>query len=137
MLITTLTAVTGRTTASKEGQILDQASTRISSSLSSISTARATDIPTFEPNMPAPSIRAGAGGEGAKKDVAYDSDNVSEQVGETIEKNQQSTKTAIGEEEGGTVLRERAEDERPNPKKRMWEEPTENSAASSRPKDEL
>ena len=63
--------------------------------------------------------------------------NLSEQVGEMAEKSQQSSKSGGEESKQGTVLRERAEGEKPNPKKRMWEEPAEDAQASIRSKDEL
>ena len=42
----------------------------------------------------------------------------------------------LEDERQGTVLRERREDEPPNPKKRMWEEPIDRSRENA-PRDEL
>ena len=47
----------------------------------------------------------------------------------------EGTATQEGERQG-TVLRERREDELPNPKKRMWEEPIDRSGGKD-PRDEL
>ena len=47
----------------------------------------------------------------------------------------EDTATQEGERQG-TVLRERREDEPPNPKKRMWEEPIDRSREKA-PRDEL
>ena len=68
--------------------------------------------------------------------------SVSDQVGEMAEqsrkgKHTQPENTATGDgEQQGTVLRDRREDECPNPKKRMWEEPIDRSQKNS-PRDEL
>ena len=68
--------------------------------------------------------------------------SVSDQVGEMAEQNRkgehtQPQNTATGDgEQHGTVLRDRREDECPNPKKRMWEEPIDRSQENV-PRDEL
>ena len=68
--------------------------------------------------------------------------SVSEQVGEMAEQSRkaehtQPENTAIEDgEQQSTVLRERREDECPNPKKRMWEEPIDRSQENA-PRDEL
>ena len=68
--------------------------------------------------------------------------SVSDQVGEMAEQSRkgehtQSENTAIGDgEQQGTVLRERREDECPNPKKRMWEEAIDRSEEKA-PRDEV
>ena len=68
--------------------------------------------------------------------------SLSDQVGEMVEQSQREdniqseNKPASEEERQGTVLRERREDEPPNPKKRMWEEPIDRSQ-DNLPRDEL
>ena len=68
--------------------------------------------------------------------------SVSDQVGEMAEQSRkgedtQPENTATGDgEQQGTVLRDRREDECPNPKKRMWEEPIDGSQNNA-PHDEL
>lgn len=117
----------------------------------------------YHSGMSAPSIAVGAGGAGAK-DQQYRPRQVSdkplsEAIGQMAEQSrrqegaqdvneatqheqQQSDGSAItGSQQGsGTVLRERRNDEPPNPKKRMWEENTDPDPASQnseRARDEL
>ena len=102
--------------------------------------------------MAAPSIAVGGGGDGAKK-VPQDEESMVDEVGKIVDGTQQAGAgvdvgagpgagkgAGVGAGEGagvgagagagesgqadqGTVLRERRPDEKPNPKKRMWEEP--------------
>ena len=94
--------------------------------------------------MPAPSVRVGAGGAGAKQDPNSNQEGasstpLSDRVGQMAEDSRQQQRRSAqgsragskdegreggnaGSEQRGTVLRERREDEAPNPKKRMWEE---------------
>lgn len=61
-------------------------------------------------------------------------------VGEMAEKDSgtiSSGSSAAAEGSEGTVLTERAPDEPPNPKKRMWDENAAPQGDSSRPRDEL
>ena len=108
---------------------------------------------TRNPDMPAPSVRVGVGGEGARRAQGDKMDEVGRMAEETREqeRGQQSSEQpqqvdesaelpeeeeGQNEEQGeGTVLRERMDDEPRNPKKRMWEEPT--PPAGERVKDEL
>ena len=91
--------------------------------------------------MPAPSVAAGSGGEGAKAPPKDEQDNqegktVLDRIGEMIDEtrdnetsmseeleraNYEDEKIVLNEE---TVLRQRSDDEPPNRKKRMFEEPT-------------
>lgn len=91
------------------------------------------EIPTFNPGMSAPSIQVGGGGKGQPPphDPGDRVKSLSDTVGEMAEKGSASDHT-----DQGTVLRERGTDEPPNPKKRMWEEPTA-TQEGSRPRDEL
>ena len=63
---------------------------------------------------------------------------MSDAVGEMAEKESGTTLSGSSAEAEpqGTVLKERASDEPPNPKKRMWEETTA-AQEDSRPRDEL
>ena len=106
----------------------------------------------FDPNMPKPSIPAGAGGQGAKEgkggesladkvgQMAEETQKEEQQGGAAVEKDEDAGEPGIeeegdeededgdedeGEEQKGTVLRPPTEEETPNPKKRMWEEPSE------------
>ena len=100
--------------------------------------------PTRNPNMPAPSMRAGQGGAGAKRTP---DDPKVEEIGRMAEETKQKERFRQAEKEEAeqqeaegddeeeareedeaaqeeeTELRDRAADEPPNPKKRMWEEP--------------
>lgn len=134
---------------------------------STIKTANRRDIPTRPIDMPAPSIRAGGGGSGAKeenpigdsKGVGRGGGSLVDEIGEMAERsqaeNQQGGSGSFGEadeqvaggsqqaqgqagDDQGTVLRERtAEDGPPNPKKRMWEEPIGDVSGGRQPRDEL
>ena len=90
-------------------------------------------FPKIQKDMPAPSIAAGSGGEGAKAPPRDEQDgpkggSVLEKIGEMIDETRQDNEHASGESEKEnlgneeTVLRERTEDEAPNRKKRMFEE---------------
>ena len=97
-------------------------------------------MPRFADGMAAPSIAVGGGGGGAKRGAGED-DSMVNRVGNMVDDSQQAgvgdgagagEGAGVGASEGagvegradqGTVLRERRPDERPNPKKRMWEEP--------------
>ena len=103
-------------------------------------------FPKFSDNMAAPYIRVGSGGEGAKR-AQEEQDTPKEgrlmdQIGKMIDNSQESSSQMPAEGEAsqqqvqddqGTILRERREDEQPNPKKRMFEDPP----AGDRIRDEL
>lgn len=146
LLIGSLSAVAGSVGAKNQSSALSQASQSISTSLAQKPTGTG-KIPTFRPNSPAPSVNVGAGGQGAKmqqpdKASRKEGTSLSDQVGEMAEQSQKEEPTqpedeAITEgETQGTVLRERREDEPPNPKKRMWEEPIDRSGQEKQ-RDEL
>ena len=140
---------------------------RISSSTSVIVTAGRGSIPTSPVDMPAPSIRVGGGGQGAKADPHHpagsnlQSNSMIEEIGEMAEKGKESQRDQESQphqeqeqeegqvqeqghdqdqqsQEGATVLRQRKPEDGPrNPKKRMWEEPVGDAAHANRPRDEL
>ena len=143
LLVGSLSAIAGTAGAKNQSGVLSQASKSISTSLAQKPTGTG-KIPTFKSDSPAPSVHVGAGGEGAKmpqpeQPLRNEDKSLSDQVGEMAEQSQkeahtqtddrtQPEQTASQEGEGkGTVLRERREDEPPNPKKRMWEEPIDRS----------
>ncbi|KAL9105119.1 MAG: hypothetical protein Q9163_000037 [Psora crenata] len=140
LLVGSLSAVAAAAGAKGQTKAVEQANGRIDASLSHTPTARGkAGIPTFERNMPAPSVKVGAGGHGAKVEHPKSREqSMSEQVGGMAERAQQEGKDHT-QERPETVLRERREDERPNPKKRMWEEPVEElaKAQGNTPRDEL
>ena len=94
---------------------------------------------TRNPGMPAASVRVGSGGEGARRaqgDPVEEVGRMAEQARrrERGQEPQERSKTQQKDQgmeeaeppeaqEGETELREREDDEPPNPKKRMWEEP--------------
>ena len=92
------------------------------------------EFPKFSDKMAAPSIKVGSGGEGAKR-AQEDQGSIREgmmidKIGKMIDNKQESDQTPevevpeqLGQDDQGTVLRERRDDEQPNPKKRMFEEP--------------
>ncbi len=137
LLVGSLSAVAGVAGAKNQSSALSQASESIATNLAQKPTGTG-KIPTFKPNSPAPSVHAGAGGQGAKmqqpeQPPRKEDKSLSDQVGELAEQSRKekhtqpdNTATAEGEQQG-TVLRERREDEPPNPKKRMWEEPIDRS----------
>ena len=153
LLIGSLPAVAGSVGAKGQSTALEQISGSIGAKLEYTPTARGkAGIPTFEANMAAPSVRVGGGGQGAKAEEESGSGGQSmlEQVGEMAEKTQQEGNKGAeeksqqagrrgAEEKQETVLRERGADERPNPKKRMWEEPVAGGTQGqeNRPRDEL
>ena len=143
LLAGSLSAVARGMGAKNQSSVLSHVSESISTSLAQKPTGTG-KIPTFKSNSPAPSVHVGAGGEGAKmsqpeQPLRVEDKSLSDQVGEMAEQSQkeahtqtdehmQPEMTANQEGEGkGTVLRERREDEPPNPKKRMWEEPVDRS----------
>ena len=146
LLVGSLSAVAGTVGAKNQSSALSQASGSIATSLAQKPTGTG-KIPTFKSNSPAPSVNAGAGGHGAKMQQPEQPSrkkdkSLSDQVGEMAEQSQkeehiqlEDTVTAE-EEQQGTVLRERREDEPSNPKKRMWEEPIDRSRENA-PRDEL
>lgn len=150
LLVGSLSAVAGTVGAKNQSSALSQASEGISTSLAQKPTGTG-KIPTFRPNSPAPSVNVGAGGQGAKmqqpEQPSQEEDkSLSDEVGEMAEQSQkeqqiqpEKTVHTAGEQQG-TVLRERREDEPPNPKKRVWEEPIDRSQGRSQgqaPRDEL
>ncbi|KAI4263457.1 MAG: hypothetical protein L6R42_001400 [Xanthoria sp. 1 TBL-2021] len=127
--------------ATKQSTALDQASVRISAT-SSEQPSAAGQIPTFPAGMSAPFIRVGGGGKGqpSPQKPQDERQTMSAAVGEMAQKDSgtiSSGSSAAAEGSEGTVLRERAPDELPNPKKRMWEENAAPQGDSSRPRDEL
>ena len=104
-------------------------------------------IPRFSKVMAAPSIAVGGGGKGGQaphgNQVPLSDGGVLDQIGKMIDESQEEGKTASGatdqasEANQGTVLRERNEDENPNPKKRMFEEPSVGGDQGGRVRDEL
>lgn len=145
LLVGSLSAVAGTVGAKNQSRTLSQASENIATSLAQKPTGTG-KIPTFRPNSPAaPSVNVGAGGQGAKmqqpeQPPQEEDKSLSDQVVEMSEKSQKEQrikpeKTVNAEaERQGTVLIERRDDEPPNPKKRMWEEPIDRSQG---PRDEL
>ncbi|KAL8849440.1 MAG: hypothetical protein Q9221_005572 [Calogaya cf. arnoldii] len=126
--------------ATKQSTALDQASVRISTTLSEHPIATG-QMPTFPTGMSAPFVRVGGGGKGQPPPQKPQDGRktMSDAVGEMAEKDSgtissESSTSAVGPE--GTVLKERAPDEPPNPKKRMWEEDAA-PQGDSRPRDEL
>lgn len=88
--------------------------------------------------MPAPNIAAGGGGAGAKeqplspRNTELTENIISEKIGKMAEnsgdlsagsREESATNDVDDVRQQSTVLRERREDELPNHKKRMWEEP--------------
>lgn len=146
LLVGSLSAVAGTVGAKNQSSALSQASESIATSVAQKPTGTG-KIPTFRPNSPAPSVNAGAGGQGAKmqqpeQPSGKDDKSLVDQVGEMAEQSQKEehtqpeiTAAAEGEPQG-TVLRDRREDEPPNPKKRMWEEHIDRSREKA-PRDEL
>ena len=144
VLFGSLAALSGISGAEKQTPALSEASRSLEAS--GLGTGRRSGIPTFPSDMPAPSVRVGAGGYGAKGESAQLQEphnsggekSLSDQVGEMAEKSQladEVKKEPGSAPEDGTVLRERtAEDGPPNPKKRMWEEP---AGQNPKPRDEL
>ena len=146
LLVGSLSALAGTVGAKNQSIALSQASKSFATSLAQKPTGTG-KIPTFKSNSPAPSVNVGAGGQGAKmqqpgQPSGEKAKSLSDQVGEMAEQSQKESRTQLentanAEEEGqGTVLRERKEDEPPNPKKRMWEEPIDRSRQNA-PRDEL
>ncbi len=147
VLFGSLAALSGLAGAENQSTALSEVSRSLGTSI--LGTGSRAGIPTFPPDMPAPSVRVGAGGYGAKAEDARkqqpggnDGEKpLSDQVGEMAEKSRQVDDTKAESEsasEGGTVLKERtAEDGPPNPKKRMWEALVGDVAQKPKPRDEL
>ena len=88
--------------------------------------------------MPDATIRAGAGGHGAKiQPLLHEETTMTDRVAQIAEKSQQNAEDSQSSVKSETVLRERRDDEPPNPKKRMWEEPVNEGAQDSPARDEL
>ncbi|KAL6715896.1 Protein transport protein sec20 [Lecanora helva] len=141
--------------AKNQSIAVSQSSVSVSSSLAQAATGRA-GIPRIQPGQQAPSVMVGAGGYGAKMQApsqqqggalqeGKEGETLSEQVGAMAEGKREQGQRWSGddtgrekqEEQQGTVLRERTdEDGPPNPKKRMWEEPVD-ADGGGRARDEL
>ena len=143
LLVGSLSAVAGTFGAKDQSSELSQALKDVSTSLAQKPTGTG-KIPTFRSNRPAPSVHVGAGGQGVKMEQPKqpsqkEDESLSNQVGKMAEQSQNKGYTekekevqletiAVSDgERQDTVLRERREDELPNPKKRMWEEPIDRS----------
>lgn len=148
ILIGTLSTAAGAIGAKNQSIALSHSAASISTSLAQKPTGTGV-IPKFPSGHVAPIIRAGGGGYGAKMQNANDQagqpekkdeKTLSDEIGAMAEENQKEAgKTATDEDQQqqGTVLRDRTdEDGPPNPKKRMWEEPIDHSQ-EQRQRDEL
>ena len=157
ILATTLSSAAGVVGAKDKSIALSHSSATIATSLAHGPTGKA-KIPKRQLGQEAPSIMVGAGGYGAKMQPPSHQSRppqevqkertLSEQIGEMAEGGHQeqtiggdNRKDKAAKEDDhapqGTVLRERTEEDGPpNPKKRMWEEPSDQQA-DSRPRDEL
>ena len=140
--ITAFTALLGVVTSSSGS--IGSAGRQASTSLIVKPSAQGRGMPRFADGMAAPSIAVGGGGGGAKRGSGEE-DSMVNRIAKMVDDSHQAGVGAgagagegagvgagvgAGEEAGaggsgdqGTVLRERRPDERPNPKKRMWEEP--------------
>ena len=151
ILVGTLSSAIGTVGAKNESLALSQSSVSISTNLAQIPTGTG-KIPKRQPGQPAPSIMVGAGGYGAKmqpperqaqsisasQELQGDK-SLSDQVGEMAEQStvEEKAPEESKQEEKGTTLRERTEEDGPpNPKKRMWEERVD-GGQENRPRDEL
>ena len=100
-------------------------------------------FPRFRPDMVAPSIGVGAGGQGAKAgasgQVEQGDESLMDKVGKIIDGSEQGQGQLSQPDptEEGTILRERRADEPLNPKKRMYEEPPLPQQEGERARDEL
>ena len=144
LLIWGLAILAGSLGFSKESQALGQENLRISSKFDPTATARGKfEIPTFQRGMPAPSIRAGAGGSGAKSeniDGQGSGTSMTDNIGKIATAKNEPAHEIKNQNEEETTLRDRREDELPNPKKKTWEEPTESTRSrtgENPPRDEL
>lgn len=146
LIIGTLSSAAGTVGAKNQSIALSQSSVSISTSLAQRATGLGS-VPRRHPDQPAPAIMAGAGGYGAKMQPPGQQaqpsrepegeKSLSEQIGEMAEQSKDEGKEPGKEEQEGTVLRERTEEDGPsNPKKRMWEEPID-QGQESQPRDEL
>lgn len=136
LLLGTLTALTNAT----GGGSASQSRSTLSTSTSLIVQPSAKGgFPKFHPSMSAPNIAAGGGGAGAKEQplnprntkttentISGEIEKMAENSGDLSAGSRGESATndveAVGQQQS-TILRERREDELPNPKKRMWEEP--------------
>ncbi|KAL8656132.1 MAG: hypothetical protein Q9210_000458 [Variospora velana] len=114
--------------AKNQSTSIIQASQQITSNLQEQPTATEA-IPTFNRGMTAPSIHVGGGGKGQPPQQApqKEQQSMSGAVAKMTEKASEVTVASgkgVEQNEQGTTLRERASDEPPNPKKRMFEENT-------------
>ena len=140
-ILNVFVALLGAAGATKQSAALSNASEQISTSLVVQPSATRGVIPTFEASMSAPSINVGGGGKGRPPPESPQSEDktLSEQVGEMVEASQKAKDVKVESSQPaaaqGTVLRERRNDEAPNPKKRMWDEPPPQEEARQR--DEL
>ena len=129
VILSLFATVVGSLGAAKQSEALLETSERISTSLI-VKPSATGDFPRYQPNMPAPSVAVGAGGSGAKApqpgvESSSAEQSLSEQVGQMAEQSQEGQRAPTASSENAsqeTVLRERNNDEPPNPKKRMWEE---------------
>ncbi|KAI4223383.1 MAG: hypothetical protein L6R36_005471 [Xanthoria steineri] len=141
LFLGTFASAIGILGATKQSTTLDQAWIHISAT-SSEQPSAAGQIPTFPAGMSAPFIRVGGGGKGQPppEKPQDERQTMSAAVGEMAEKDSgaiSSGTLAAAEGSEGTILRERAPDEPPNPKKRAWEENAVHQGDSGRPRDEL
>ncbi|KAL8824017.1 MAG: hypothetical protein Q9191_005367 [Dirinaria sp. TL-2023a] len=145
LILSLFATIVGSVGAAKQSDALLQASERISTSLI-VKPSATGGFPRYQPNMPAPSVAVGAGGSGVKApqpgaESSSAEKSLSERVGQMAEQSQEVQRApSTSSENAGqeTVLRERNDDEPPNPKKRIWEEPRpEVPTEGSRARDEL
>ena len=144
LLIWSLAILAGSLGISKESKALDQENLRLSSKFDPTATARGKlEIPTFERGMPAPSVRVGAGGSGAKSekiDGQGSRTSMTDDIGKIATAKDEPADETQYQNEEETKLRDRRDDEVPNPKKKTWEEPTESTRSrtgANPPRDEL
>lgn len=129
-LLALLSTAFGALGATKQSAALSYASESISTSLK-IQPSATGGIPTFEADMPAPSVGVGGVGKSGNpqrpdREDGSDGKSFLDKVGKMAEQSRdgKGQPAQPAQEAGsGTVLRERDTDEPPNPKKRMWEEP--------------
>ena len=139
-------AIFSATGAAKHSAALSNFSEQVSTSLVVQPSATSGGIPTLDATMAAPSIRVGGGGKGQPPPQAPQGQDksLSEEIGKMAEASQKAEEAKVESSQPeipqpsqhGTVLRERRSDEQPNPKKRMWEEPTQQQDEARR-RDEL
>ena len=140
ILLAALASVAGSVGRAKQSSVISEFSQRISKSVI-VEPSETGGFPIFSPNMAAPSIPVGAGGRGTKPLQPEQSSqnldtSISDQVGEIAKASEKVTERAETTP-AETTLKERSNDEPPNPKKRMWEDNTSGSTQTSHPRDEL